>query len=267
MTATRVRLGVTLWPQHTTYASLRAAWQQLEALGVETLWTWDHFFPLSGDPNGAHFECWTVLAGMAEVTERVEIGALVSAIGYRNPALLSQMAKTVDHMSAGRLILGLGAGWSERDYREYGYDYGTAKERLAALREGLQIIRARWEVDAPPPLRNPMPILIGGGGEQVTLRLAAQYAQLWNGGDTDAATFARKNRILDERCREIGRDPATIERVARADPPGLGNLPSTPEEFDALHEAGAQHIIMRLGYPWDFAAVERLVAWRDNIKG
>ncbi len=258
MTATRIRVGVTLWPQHTTYAALRAGWRQVEARGIDTLWVWDHFFPLSGDPDGAHFECWSLLAGMAEATERVEFGPLVSCIGYRNPALLSQMAKTVDHMSGGRLILGLGAGWTERDYREYGYEFGTAGERLRLLREGLQTIRERWAIDAPPPLRDPLPILIGGGGEQVTLRLTARYAQLWNGADETPAAFARKNAILDERCREIGRDPATIERVARVDPP------ATPEQFDALRDAGAQHLILRLGYPWDFGAVERLVAWRDR---
>lgn len=255
----RVRVGVTLWPQHTTYAALRAGWQRIEELGVDTLWVWDHFFPLSGDPDGAHFECWSLLAGMAEATTQVEFGPLVSAIGYRNPALLSQMAKTVDHMSGGRLILGLGAGWAERDYREYSYPFGTAGERLRALREGLVTIRDRWTIDAPRPLRDPIPILIGGGGERVTLRLAAQYAQLWNGGDEDAATFARKNAVLDAHCAAIGRDPATIERIARVD------LPAQVSQFAALHEAGAQHLILRLGYPWDFAAVERLVAWRDSI--
>jgi probable F420-dependent oxidoreductase len=195
---------------------------------------------------------------MAEVTKRVEFGALVSCIGYRNPALLSQMAKTVDHMSDGRLILGLGAGWAERDYREYGYTFGTAGERLRALRDGLAIIKERWATDAPPPRREPLPILIGGSGEQVTLRLAAQYAQLWNGGDGTPEEFRRKNQVLDQRCREIGRDPGTIERVARVD------LPATPDQFDAFRDAGAQHLILRLGHPWDLSAVERLVSWRDR---
>ena len=257
--ARRVRVGVQVRPQHTTYASMRAAWQRVEALGVDTLWTWDHFFPVMGDPQGAHFECWTLLAGMAEVTERVEFGALVSSNTYRNPALLSNMAKTIDQMSGGRFILGIGAGWSERDHREYGYELGTPAVRLRGLRRGLEVILDRWARDAPPPVRNPIPILIGGAGEQVTLRLTAKYAQLWNGVLRPDA-YAAKNRILDERCREIGRDPAAIERTVSVE---LTDTES-PAGLDAFYEAGATHLILRFGEPWDFGAVERLLAWRES---
>ena len=259
MAASRVRVGVQVRPQHTTYASMREAWQRVEALGVDTLWTWDHFFPLSGDPRGAHFECLSLLAGMAEVTERVEFGALVVGNGYRNPALLSLMAKTIDHMSNGRHILGIGAGWAERDYREFGYEYGTAPERLRALRAGLATILERWKVDVPPPVRNPIPILIGGGGEQVTLRLTAKYAQLWNGVLRPEA-YAAKNRVLDERCREIGRDPGEIERTVSVELEDAHD----PAILDAFLSAGATHLILRFGEPWDFGAVEHLVAWRDR---
>ena len=256
--ARRVRVGVQVRPQHTTYASMREAWRQIEALGVDTLWTWDHFFPVMGDPAGPHFECWTLLAGMAEVTERVEFGALVSSNTYRNPALLSNMAKTIDHMSGGRFILGIGAGWSERDHREFGYALGTPADRLRGLREGLEIIVDRWARDVPPPVRNPIPIMIGGAGERVTLRLTATYAQLWNGVLRPDA-YAAKNRILDERCREVGRDPSEIERTASIE---LADT-ETSAGIDAFYDAGATHPILRFSEPWDFRAVERLVAWRD----
>ena len=135
---------------------------------------------------------------------------------------------------------------------------GDRSRRWASIPSGSTIIRERWATDAPAPLRDPLPILIGGSDERVTLRLAAQHARLWNGGDGSPEEFRRKNQVIDARCREIGRDPAAIERVARVD------LPATPEQFDARREAGAQHLILRLGYPWDLGAVERLVVWRDR---
>lgn len=257
--ASGIRVGVQVRPQHTTYRSMRQAWQQTEALGADTLWTWDHLFPVSGDHNGPHFECWTLLAGMAEVTERVEFGALVTANSYRNPALLSNMAKTVDHMSNGRLILGLGGGWAERDYREFGYDFPPAPERLRQLRRGLETIVDHWQRDVPPPVRNPIPILIGGGGEQVTLRLTARYARLWN-GVLRPEQYAAKNAILDQRCREIGRDPREIERTVSIEVEDTAD----PSVLDVFREAGATHLILRFQDPWDFGAVERLVAWRER---
>lgn len=262
MSASPFRVGVQVRPQHTTYASMREAWRRVEEFGADTLWTWDHFFPVLGDPRGAHFECWSLLAGMAEVTERVEFGALVTCNSYRNPALLSNMAKTVDHMAGGRLILGLGAGWAERDYREFGYEYGAAADRLRDLRQGLATILARWAEDAPPPVRNPIPILIGGAGERVTLRLTAQYAQLWNGVLRPEA-YAAKSRVLDERCRELGRDPATLERTVSIEREDTAD----PATLDAFAAAGATHLILRFQDPWDFGAVERLVAWRDRRVG
>jgi alkanesulfonate monooxygenase SsuD/methylene tetrahydromethanopterin reductase-like flavin-dependent oxidoreductase (luciferase family) len=158
----------------------------------------------------------------------------------------------------GRLILGLGAGWVERDYAEYGYDFGTAGERLRNLERGIAVIKERWATDQPPPLRGAVPMLIGGGGEQVTLRIAAQHADLWNGfGPVEI--WARKNRVLDEWCARVGRDPGAIERTVMIDPKDL----DAADEFVA---AGATHLILRPGLraPLDFAAVERLLAWRDR---
>jgi alkanesulfonate monooxygenase SsuD/methylene tetrahydromethanopterin reductase-like flavin-dependent oxidoreductase (luciferase family) len=163
------------------------------------------------------------------------------------------MAKTVDHISGGRLILGLGAGWFERDYTEFGYEFGTAPERLRALREALPIIKHRWEVDVPAPTR-PIPILIGGGGEKVTLRLAAQHATIWHGFGP-AETFKHKNAILNDWCAQLGRDPNEVERSVS---------PRGDEGFEAYVEAGANHIILGLGEPWDYAAVEKALRWREG---
>ncbi len=253
----RIRVGVQLHPQHTSYASFAAAVREAEAIGVDTIWNWDHFFPLYGDPQGNHFEGWTLLAAMATLTSRAEIGCLVTCNSYRNPTLLSNMAKTVDHISGGRLILGLGAGWFERDYQQYGYEFGTAADRLRALREALPVIKQRWELDVPPPLRNPIPICIGGGGEKVTLKITAQYADIWNGFGP-AESFKRKNEILNDWCREVGRNPAAIERSISISPNDVGNL-------DSLRAAGATHFILGLGEPWNFDAARELVRWRDSL--
>jgi len=194
-----IRIGVQLRQQHSTYQTYADAVRRAEDLGVDTIWDWDHFFPLTGNAQGSNFEGWTLLTAMATLTLRAEIGCLVTCNSYRNPTLLADMAKTVDHISNGRLILGIGAGWFERDYQAYGYEFGTAGSRLASLEQGLARIKAHWEVCVPVPIRNPIPILLGGGGEKVTLRLVAQYATLSNTFG-DPATVAHKMQVLDNWC-------------------------------------------------------------------
>jgi probable F420-dependent oxidoreductase len=252
-----VRIGVQLQPCHTSYADYRAAWLRADALGVDTIWAWDHFFPLYGEPNGDHFEGWTVLTALGAETKHARVGCLVMAMSYRNPALLSQMAKTLDHITGGRLILGIGAGWHQRDYDEYGYEFGTAAERLRNMERAIEMIKARWAVDRPAPVNGRIPILIGGGGEKVTLRITAQHADMWNGfGPPD--DWRAKNAVLDEWCGKVGRDPAAIERTVHL---GLSDAP----RIDEFLAAGATHYIFWVEAPYDLAPVERLLAWRDQV--
>jgi probable F420-dependent oxidoreductase len=252
-----IRIAVQIQPQHGDYAQMRQAAVLSEELGVDIVFNWDHFFPLSGDPDGKHFECWTMLASWAEVTKRVEIGALVTANTYRHPELLADMARTVDHASSGRLILGIGAGWFEKDYEEYGYEFGTPGTRLAALEAALPRIEQRWKKLNPPPTRS-IPILIGGGGERKTLRYTARHADIWHGfGQPDV--IRHKNEVLDDWCATIGRDPTEIER-------SCGANPLKPQSGDSYLEAGASLITLsvdgRTGY--DLSPVAEWVAWRDE---
>jgi probable F420-dependent oxidoreductase len=252
----RFKVGAQFHPQHTTMDVLRAGWLEADALGVDSIWTWDHFYPLYGEADGAHFEGWSMLAAMACDTEHAEFGMLVTCNSYRNPELLADMARTIDHLSHGRLILGIGSGWFERDYDEYGYDFGTAIGRLQALEAALPRIEARLAKLDPPPARSPMPLLIGGSGEKVTLRLVAEHASMWNSFGPPE-TYAKKNAILDEWCERIGRDPKEIERTV------LVESADDVKNADAYLEAGAQHLIVGLGTtgdaPFDLTPVRALL--------
>ena len=254
-----VRVGVQIQPQHAGFEGMRRAWREADALGVDTIFTWDHFYPLYGDPDGKHFEALTTLASLAEVTEQAQIGALVICNSYRNPELLADAHRTVDHISGGRVILGIGAGWFERDYDEYGYEFGDAPARLRALKADLPRIRERLGKLNPPPLGR-LPILIGGSGEKVTLKLVARYADMWHGfGDADR--FRQKNEVLLGHCADVGRDPDEIERTWAIQAEALGDA-------DALVEAGVRHLIIGVGGDgsgYDLGPLRELVQWRDNI--
>jgi probable F420-dependent oxidoreductase len=250
--ARRFRVGFQIHPQHCTVEQIRTAYRSADELGADTVWVWDHMFPLYGPPDGAHYECWTLLAAMAVETRSAEIGALVSSNSYRNPDLLAYMAGTVDHLSGGRCILGVGAGWFERDYQEYGYEFGDAPARLRRLGLDLPRMRARLERLSPPPPHR-VPIMIGGAGERVTLRLVARHADMWN-TFPPADEYARKNAILDDWCRTIGRDPAEIERTMSI------SADVVDGDVEPLLAAGAQHLILRGVQPFDMAPLERLIA-------
>ena len=263
-----VRIGVQLQPQHAPhYRHIRDAVRRCEDIGVDIAFTWDHFFPLYGDPDGAHFECWTVLAAWAEQTSRIEIGALVTCNSYRNPDLLADMARTVDHISDGRLILGIGSGWKEKDYDEYGYEFGTAGSRLDDLATALPRIMARLAKLNPAPTRR-IPVLIGGKGPRKTLRLVAEHADIWH-GFTTAETYPAAAALLADHCADVGRNPATIERSAGVEDnsgvrrgEGIDGLIANAEGLEAL---GVTLLTVGCNGPdYDLSAAEALCRWRDK---
>lgn len=252
------RVGVQVQPQRAGFAAIREAATRLDAMNVDTLFTSDHFITVPGDQDGAIFECWTTLAALAEATAHIHLGPLVSCTSYRNPNLLADIARTVDHVSRGRLILGLGAGWFEPDYREYGYEFGTIADRLTSFEQALSVIEDRIPKLNPLPVRGTIPMLIGGSGEKRLLRIVAEHADIWN-VIADPETFRRKNEILDRWCEEVGRDPGAIERsVLMLD---AGQL----DRADEYLEFGATHLILDLGAPpWPLELAADLVEWRNR---
>jgi probable F420-dependent oxidoreductase len=259
MTSRPVRIGVQIQPQHADYQTIRRTAAEAEDIGADILFNWDHFYPLYGEPEGLHFECWTMLAAWAEQTTRAEIGALVTCNSYRNPELLADMARTVDHIGDGRLILGIGSGWFEKDYDEYGYEFGTAGGRLDDLAEALPRIEKRFAKLNPAPTRK-IPVLIGGGGEKKTLRLVAKHADIWHSFG-DAETVERKTGILREHCATVGRDPGEIEISA-----GVKGKPA--ESGQALLDLGVTMFTVGTGGPdYDLSELRDWVAWRDQVNG
>jgi len=225
-------------------------------MGADSIWLWDHFYPLYGDPEAEHFEAWTLMAAMAVDTTNARLGTLVTGNSYRNPELLVDMARTADHISGGRLYLGVGSGWFERDYEEYGYDFGTTIGRLRQLGDDLPRMRNRLAKLNPPPMGE-LPLLIGGSGEKVTLRLVAEYANAWNTfGPPDH--FAAKNAILDEWCSRTGRDPAEIERTVAVNADDV-------DDVGRYVEAGAGHVIVMIGPKFDLDPLATLIGQRSEF--
>lgn len=254
MTSSRIasgaspRIGIQFHQQGTTVADMRRAWRAADEMGVDSIWVWDHFYPLYGDPDASHFEAYTLLAAMAADTSGARLGAMVTCNSYRNPHLLADMARTIDHISDGRFVLGIGSGWFERDYDEYGYHFGTAIERLHALRDNLPVIKERLAKLNPGPVNGHLPILVGGAGEKVTLRIVAEHADAFN-TSASPELFAHKNSVVDRWCAEIGRDPSEIERTVLVAPSELDHL-------DAYRDAGADLVIVHAAPPFDLSRVE-----------
>jgi probable F420-dependent oxidoreductase len=259
-----IRIAAQLHPQHGSYRDIRAAAVRAEDLGFDLLYTWDHFFPLYGERDDSHLECWSLLAAWAEATERIELGPLVACNSYRNPQLLADIARTVDHVSGGRVVLGVGAGWFRRDYDEYGYEFGSMGQRIEGLGEAIPLIRVRLEALNPAPLRR-MPILIAGTGPRRTLRLVAQYADAWHASFPDRpAELEPAVEALRRWCAEAGRDPRDIEW-------SVGVEPNDLERFlarDAMTyvEMGFTQFTLGFNGPdWSVDAGRPWLAWRDGM--
>lgn len=253
-------------PQHCSIAQLRDAVRRAEDLGADLVFTWDHFFPLYGDPQGRHYEAWTMLGAWAEQTTTIGIGVLVSSTSFRNPDLVADMARTVDEISGGRLTLGLGAGWNERDHLDYGYPMPNVRQRLDGFAESLARIRSRL-TRLNPPARADLPILIGGAGERRTLRLVAEHASIWH-SFTGGAELAHKLSVLRTHCRDLGRDPDDIEISCGVGGLGReGRLPQAPEvEGAPLLAQGATLFTMNAQAPgFDLGHVPAWLRWRDQI--
>lgn len=224
-----LRFGIQTGPQNVTFAQLADLWAKADGWGYDSLWVFDHFFPIFTDPEGPCLEGWTTLAALSQVTKRARIGSMVNGNTYRNPCLTAKMGATLDHASNGRFILGIGAGWFEQEHRAFGIDFKTVRGRLEALEESLQIIRGMWTepkttlrgkhytVEAamgnPRPVQTPHPpILVGGTGEKVLLRLVAQYADMYNTSGP-ASVLAHKIDVIDRHGERVGRDTSAIEHT------------------------------------------------------
>jgi probable F420-dependent oxidoreductase len=252
---------VQIEPQHADYDDIRRAIDTAEEIGVDIAFNWDHFYPLYGEPEGKHFECWTMLAAWAEQTERIEFGPLVTCNSYRNPDLLGDMARTVDHISGGRLVLGIGAGWFQKDYERFGYEFGTAGGRLDRLAADLPRVTSRLAAGNPAPRRTP-PVLIGGGGETKTLRIVAEHADIWHGfGAPDV--IERKHAVLDDWCAKAGRDPGAIVRSTE-----VSTVATDSAEAERYYSIGTRLYTVAINGPdYDFAPVRAWLAWRDAKNG
>lgn len=252
--------------------------QHCEATGWDGAYFADHFMPNGPDPtplDGPTLECWSVMAGLAAVTERVRLAPLVTSVTYRHPTVLANIAAAVDHISNGRLLLGIGAGWQDNEHQSYGLELGTIKQRLDRFEEAVQVVQSMTRenrttfkgdyyavADAPnqpAPVQEKLPLLIGGSGEKRTMKIAAKYADEWNAW-SDPALLAHKVGVLRAHCDTLGRDPAEIKVSTQAmmflstdeeflkDKRGAGGIVGTPKEvvdiIGAYQEAGADEIII-----------------------
>jgi F420-dependent oxidoreductase-like protein len=220
------------WPTPSQrFEDVLALARHVERAGWDGIWYADHFMPNAKDTSTPWPEAWVTLAALGALVPRLQIGTLVAGNTYRHPAVLAKMAATLDHITHGRVVLGLGSGWQENEHHQYGLPFYTVGERLARLDEACTVIKSLFREskstfagrfyqleDAslePKPVQDPLPLLIGGGGEQVTLRITARHADAWNVWG-DPTVLAHKMAILDEHCRALGRDPKSIHRTAVA---------------------------------------------------
>lgn len=276
VTAGALHFGVQVVPQHTTYAEILQTWREVDELGFDTAFLFDHFIPILSDPNGPCFEGWTMLAALAAQTKRVKVGLLVTGNTYRNPALVAKMTATVDHVSNGRAILGLGAAWFEAEHTAYGIPFFTPSERAKRLGEAVAVIKLLFSQqkstfngkfyqlkDAPcepKPVQKHLPLLIGGVGPKRIQPLAARHADIWHffPSNEDPQEAKRMCESFDQLCQKVKRDPATVEKSLSLRPPQLaGSSKEVASRVQALADAGVRHFIISLTPPFDRALLQR----------
>lgn len=271
-----MRFGFKISPQHTTWDAMLEVWRAADDIELfESSWTFDHFYPITDDHQGPCLEGWVTLAALAQATRRLRLGVLVTGVHYRHPAVLANMAATLDIISGGRLDLGLGAGWNTEESGAYGIALGTPAERSDRLEEACQVIISLLTNDTttyegahyqltgarcePKPVQRPHPpICIGGSGPLRTLRTAARYAQHWNftGGTPDQ--FRQAVDTLHEHCAAVGRNPADI--LLSSHVPFNGDPARTAAIAAGLREAGLQLAIVTLRPPQTPAVLEPIAA-------
>jgi F420-dependent oxidoreductase-like protein len=263
-------------PQHGTWQEFLDVWRATDDCDVFGQgWVFDHFYPLTGDTHGPCLESWTMLAALAQATSRIRLGSMVNGMHYRHPAVTANMAATVDHISGGRLDLGMGAGWNMEESGAYGIELGTVKERLDRFEEGIEVIvrllsqevtdfagRYFTITDArcePKPVQQPHPpLLIGGGGRRRTLAVVARWAQLWDGGFGSVDQWREANEVLIGHCERIGRDQSEITRTLHL-PWNAGDDPSKlADQAAGLAEAGVGQVIFSMRGPYPANEVEPL---------
>jgi F420-dependent oxidoreductase-like protein len=278
---TTLRFGLKL-SQNATIDELRALWRLADEAGFDSCWVMDHFATLGPRDDGPIFETWTMLAAMAQLTTRTRIGCAVVGNTYRHPAVLAKMAVTVDHLSGGRLEFGLGAGWAENEHEMLGLEFGSKNDRADRLEESVQVIRALWTqprttfegqhyrlheaVAEPKPVQQPYPpIWIGGSGPKRTLRITAQYADVWNAAGGSPEAVAASSAILDQHCADVGRDPAQIRRSVQV---GVGeeDLSQIRPTIDAYVQVGVTDFLLITRGDDPQAIGERLAAQLPQLR-
>ena len=265
----RLRFGVLTYPEHVTYRDVVQAWNEIDAAGFDSAFVFDHFIPFTGNANGLCLESWTLLSALAALTKQVRVGVLVTGNTYRHPALLAKMAVTVDHVSNGRLILGLGAGWHEQEHRMYGFPFPATGDRARQLREAVQVFKQLFTQEkstfsgdyyhlkdalfAPKAVQKPYPpLLIGGTGPNVILPLAARQANIWHFYGDGAESTQQTCAAFDAVCRKVGRDPNEVEKATSLYPSQLaGPEKEVVAQLRALADAGIGHVIIELSQPYD----------------
>jgi F420-dependent oxidoreductase-like protein len=260
-----MRFAIKTSPQHTTWPAMLDVWRAADDIDLfESGWTFDHFYPIFSDTTGPCLEGWVTLTALAQATTRLRLGVLVTGIHYRHPAVLANMATTLDVISGGRLEIGIGAGWNTEESGAYGIPLGTPKERSDRFEEACEVIVGLLTQETtsfagnfyqladarcnPKPIQRPHPpICIGGSGERRTLRTVARFAQHWNFVGGTPAEFAHKRDVLHQHCADLGRDPAeiTLSSHVRFD----GDPASTAATAAALADAGADLAIIQFPPP------------------